>query len=657
MTNNKNNSSDQDYLARKYLDIAGVMIVVIGADQIVKLINKKGCEVLGYSESEILGKNWFDNFLPQQLIDKTKDVFDKLVKGDIDAAQYFENSVLTKDHGERLIAWHNTVLKDESGKITATLSSGEDITERKARDRELRIMKFAVDHAAASVFLVGEDSRFVYANDMACAKLGYSHEEIISTTVLGIDPGMSKEKWLEHWKEIKQRGSFSFESSHRRKDGAVFPVEITVNYIKYEDKEYTYAFVIDITERKKAEESLEALNKELVQANKKLKSLILQDSLTGLYNHRYLEDILWAELSRARRYATHLSLIMIDIDYFKSVNDAYGHRFGDLVLKQFAGQLKMMVRKYDSLIRFGGEEFIVVSPGADVFNTLNMAHRMADAIGLYNFGTSKDTVKLKLSIAVVSYPENKISKPIDLVELAERILEKVKEAGGNRIYSLADLAEKRGSGKKVKLGVDVASLRNRIEKLTKRSSQTLKEAIFALARTIESKDRTTGEHVEKTVRYATAIAKRLGLPDDEIEHIKQGCILHDLGKVGVNENILAKKGKLTEAEFAEIKKHPQTGANILRPIKFMHDVIPLVLYHHERWDGKGYPVGLKGEDIPIGARIISVADVYQALTANRPYRKALPKNKAIEIIKKGSGTQFDPAVVNQFLEFIQKKKK
>lgn len=654
--NNHNNSENAEYLAHKYLDVAGVIIVVIGSDQNVRLINKKGTEVLGYSENEIVGRNWFDTFIPERMRLKVKDVFNKLISGNVEISEYAENPVLTKQGQERLIVWHNIVLRDDDGNIISTLSSGEDVTEGRDKDRELRFMKFAVDNAAASVFLVDKDANFIYVNEMACRKLGYSRQELISLGVFGIDPGMTSQRWAEHWNEIKQKGSFSFETFHRAKTGNIFPVEIAVNYLKYEDKEYNYAFVVDITERKRISESLESLNRELAQANKKLKRMILQDPLTGLYNHHYLQEVLTAELSRARRYATAFSLIMIDIDYFKSVNDSYGHQCGDLVLKQFAEQIKRMVRKYDTVVRSGGEEFIIISPGMDLFNALNMAQRVSDAIGLYNFGTKRQSVKLKLSVAAVSYPENRISQPMDLFELAERIIDKIKEHGGNRVYSLADLSDARSAAKKVKIAGDVASLKNKIEKLTKRSNETLKEAIFALARTIESKDRTTGEHVERTVRYATEIARGLGLSNDEIERIKQGCVLHDLGKVGVSEAILSKKGKLTEAEFSEIKKHPQTGANILRPMKFMHDVIPLVLYHHERWDGRGYPVGLKGEDIPIGARIISVADVYQALTANRPYRKALPKKKAIEIIKKGSGTQFDPVVVNQFLEIIQKKK-
>ena len=195
-----------------------------------------------------------------------------------------------------------------------------------------------------------------------------------------------------------------------------------------------------------------------------------------------------------------------------------------------------------------------------------------------------------------------------------------------------------------------------MDKLTKQANQTLIESIFALAKTIELKDHYTGEHVEKTVQYATEIASTLGIPTEEVERIRQAAILHDLGKIGISDKILLKKSKLTKREFEEIKKHPQIAADILRPIHFLHDLIPYIFYHHERWDGKGYPSGLKGNDIPLGARIISLADVYKALISDRPYRKSFPKLEALKLIKKGSGTQFDPGIVKSFLHIINQEK-
>ena len=163
------------------------------------------------------------------------------------------------------------------------------------------------------------------------------------------------------------------------------------------------------------------------------------------------------------------------------------------------------------------------------------------------------------------------------------------------------------------------------------------------------------ETVEKTVHYATEIARALNLPLEDVECIKQASMLHDLGKIGISEKILLKKAKLTQKEYEEIKKHPQIAVDILRPIQFLHDLIPLIFYHHERWDGKGYPSGLKNEEIPLGARIISIADVYQALMSDRSYRKAYPKHEVVDIIKKGKGSQFDPKIVDVFLKILERE--
>ncbi|MDD5255050.1 MAG: PAS domain S-box protein [Candidatus Omnitrophica bacterium] len=417
-------------------------------------------------------------------------------------------------------------------------------------------------------------------------------------------------------------------------------------------------YVRDITAHKRAEQKLEILNRELIKSNKRLKQLALKDSHTGLFNHRYLEEVIEAEFDRARRYAHPLSVMMIDVDYFKSINDVYGHQFGDLALKQLAFHLKKMVRKYDIIIRFGGEEFVIVFPGTDRATTLVLAQRLMDSMTTHNFGNKEHTVKLKLSGAVASYPDDKITRGMDLVEVADQILNKVKEFGGNKVYSSLDMKERKAAlpGEE---GVSSSAkfLREKLEKLSKRANQSLIEAVFAFAKTIEVKDHYTGEHVESTVHYATEIAQAMKLPKYEIELIRQASMLHDLGKIGISERILNKNSKLEKKEFDEIKKHPQIGVDIIRPIQFFHNIIPLMLYHHERWDGKGYPRGLKGEEIPIGARIIAIADVYQALTSHRPYRKkAFTKEEAIKIIEEGAGTQFDPKIAEVFFAILKKEK-
>jgi len=419
-------------------------------------------------------------------------------------------------------------------------------------------------------------------------------------------------------------------------------------------------YVRDITERKAAEEKLAELNKELVESNVKLKELSLIDAHTGLYSHRYLTEAIETEFCRARRYSYPLSVMMLDVDYFKSVNDVYGHKFGDMVLRQLASLIRKTVRRYDTVIRYAGEEFIVIAPSTEKFRIRILAERLHDAISLFEFGSRKQKAKLKVSIAVTSYPEDiDVGKGMDLVAFTDRILSKTKQVGGNKIFTSED-AELSGGQRRIDASMienaEVRNLKNKIEKLTRSGNENVAEAILAFAKALEAKDQSTGIHAEKTVRYAVGIARAFDFPREVVINIEQAAILHDLGKVGVSERILRKKGRLTKKEFEEIKKHPQIGADILRPIHFMHDAIPFILYHHERWDGRGYPMGLKGLEIPLGARIIAIADVFEALTSNRSYRKAFTLPTATSMVREASGSQFDPKVVDVFLKVLHKER-
>ncbi len=409
----------------------------------------------------------------------------------------------------------------------------------------------------------------------------------------------------------------------------------------------------DITRRRKAEKNTEVLNKELLRSNKKLQRLVIKDPQTGLYNHGYFKDIMESEFYRAKKYCQLLSLMFIDIDYFRSVNEAYGYKLGDLVLKQFAHKLRRLVRLNDYVVRFGDEEFVLILPGNDKRCALELGHRIADSIRVFTFGDKKNMVKLRLSVAVVSYPEDGLFKSSDFIETADKILNKAKEYGGDRVCSMSDIQDNKILYDKT---ATIKHLKQEISKLTKKANQSSIESIFAFAKTIELKDHYTGNHVERTVYYANEIAKRISLSMDDMKLVEQASMLHDLGKIGISEKILLKKGPLTRAEFKKIKEHPKIGVDIIRPIQSFHSLLPLILYHHERWDGKGYPFGLKGDEIPIGARIIAIADVYEALISDRPYRKALSKKEALRIIKENSGKQFDPKIASVLMEVLGKKK-
>jgi diguanylate cyclase (GGDEF) domain len=303
-------------------------------------------------------------------------------------------------------------------------------------------------------------------------------------------------------------------------------------------------YVRDITERKRTEDDLQKINKDLLTSNKKLNQLSLRDPHTGLYNHKYLTEIIGVEFHRSKKLGSPISIIMVDVDYFKSINDTYGHKFGDMVLKQLAQQLKSMVRQYDIVVRYSGEEFIIMSPGTDRPHALMLAQRMLEVIGLYNFGNAKTSVKLKVSLAVISYPEDRVANATDLIKLSETILAKAKADGGNRIYSCIDNGIECAPAKEYGKTPDVGILQKRLDKLHKEANENLAESIFAFAKTIEVKDHYTGEHVEKTVKYATGIAKALDLNSSDIEMVRQAAMLHDLGKIGISESLLNKKQSL-----------------------------------------------------------------------------------------------------------------
>jgi len=649
------------------------------------LLNKSYCEFMGYKLEELIGKSDYD-FFPKA----EADVFwakDELV---FKTGEENVNEELFTDARKvtHVISTKKVLYKNDNGEefIVGII---RDITDLKRKEEKIEILnkdlrkielqqEAILNNIPDMAWLKDRDSRFIEVNQPFGKAAGVKPGELTGKTDFDIWPKEFAEKYRADDIEVMETGQRKMvEERLADKEGKIEWIETVKTPIRNAEGVIvgTTGIARDITEKKKVFEELqkhrehleklvkertkelELLNKELIRSNKRLNQLALKDTQTGLYNHMYLSEVIEPEFHRARRYGHPLSIIMLDIDYFKSINDVYGHDFGDLVLKQFSKWLRKMVRRYDVVVRFGGEEFVVLSSGVDRDKAMSLAHRLLDAINLYNFGDSNHEIKLKVSASIASYPDDNVLKGIDLINLADRILNKVKDAGGNKAYSSIVLKKKTSKAATEESYEDVRFLKDQIEKLTKRGKRSLIESITAFAKTIELKDHYTGEHVEHTVRYATDIAKALDLSGEEIENVRQAAVLHDLGKIGISDRILLKKAKLTKREFEEIKKHPQIAADIIRPIQFMHDIVPLVLYHHERWDGKGYPAGLKGEEIPIGARIIAIADVYQALTSNRPYRKAFAKKEAMSIVRKGAGTQFDPRIVEVFLKILKKEKK
>ncbi|MFH1367612.1 MAG: PAS domain S-box protein [Elusimicrobiota bacterium] len=639
---------------KKLVQITPEAIVVHSEGKIV-YINAAGAKTIGAdSPEEVIGKPVLDFVHPdyrQAVIQRTKVMYESGEK-----VPAMEEKFLRLD-GKIIDVEVAAAGLQYQGKPSVIVAI-RDITEQKQKETSLRESEErykSLVQLLPDAVVVHSGGKVVFINQKGAESVGAkSPEEIIGRSIKDYIHPDSIQLALQRTKIMyeQQKPLPSVEEKFIRIDGRVIDTEVTGMGLVFQGKPSAIVVIRDITERKKSEEKLKELYKDLVRTNKKLERLALRDPHTGLYNFRYLEDIIEVEFHKCRRNVHPLSVVMMDIDYFKSLNDVYGHQFGDLVLKQFGKYLQSFMRKSDVLIRYGGEEFVIVSPGVNRSGAMKMSQRLLDSLNFTNFGNKSHKVKLKISMAVVSCPEDACAKGMDLVSKADHVLNKVKEFGGNTVYSTDDTRDKK---KLAENDEDVKVLKDKIDKLNKRANQSLIEAIFAFAKTLELKDYQTGVHTEKTVKYATEIAVRMKLPRQDVESVKQAAILHDLGKIGISEKILLKKAKLTKEEFEEIKKHPQIAADILRPIQHLHALIPHIIYHHERWDGKGYPNKLKGQEIPVGARIVAVADVYQALTSARPYRKAYSKKEALKMIKQEAGKQFDPKIIELFLKIAKKK--
>lgn len=377
--------------------------------------------------------------------------------------------------------------------------------------------------------------------------------------------------------------------------------------------------------------------RELAVQVEQLRELADRDGLTGLYNHRTFMEFLAQAVDEARAARRSLALLMIDLDHFKVYNDTLGHPQGDRLLVEFARVLAGCVRETDLVARYGGDEFTVMLAGADSTAAVEVAERIRGTVARYPF-PGREVLpdgRLTVSIGLAFYPSS-ARTCADLVRRADAALYEAKRTARNRVevyYSALEELRETLAGERGALITTVKSL---------------------LA-VINARDRYTFHHSEQVVRYSTWIGRGLGLEGDPLRQLRVAALVHDLGKIQVDPAILTKPGPLTPAEWEQIRQHPIHGANILRPVPALASVIPAVLHHHERWDGKGYPDGLAGEQIPLPARIIAVADAFDAMTTDRPYRPALTEEGAARELRRGAGSQFDPAVVESFLKALEER--
>jgi diguanylate cyclase (GGDEF)-like protein/PAS domain S-box-containing protein len=449
-----------------------------------------------------------------------------------------------------------------------------------------------IENAPYAVTVVDENGNFLESNKAASIITGYSREQLMSMNIRDISAAKCLKEAADHFELLLKKGKMSAELKYRHNDGSVR--WWAVDAVKLSDNRFL-VFSIDITDRKQAEEELINLNQ--------------RDYLTGIYNRRYFET----ELKRMDEdNILPLSVIIADINGVKIINDAFGHTAGDKHIIETASILKSCCRSGDVLARIGGDEFAILMPNTDHNAASEVLRNIQAALGEFDAVNSGNAYQHSVSLGCAT----KVSANDDMKEIikvAEGYMYQRKLLEHNSVHS------------------------------------TIVSSIKA---TMFEKSHETEEHAQRLVALSKAVGIALDLPQAELDKLELLASLHDIGKVGVRDDILTKPGELNEMEWAEIKRHPEIGYRIAKTTPELAPIAEGILCHHEYWDGSGYPQGLSGESIPLLSRIVAVADAYDAMVNDRPYRKALDHNEAINRIKQKAGVQFDPHIVNIFIEKV-----
>ena len=392
------------------------------------------------------------------------------------------------------------------------------------------------------------------------------------------------------------------------------------------------------------------LARQLESAFDKLAHMSKTDELTGMANRRHFEEVLDCFYHQARRYNRPLSLIVMDVDFFKAVNDSGGHQAGDDLLKCVAGTIEEACRKADLPSRFGGDEFAVLLPETSVDNATEVAERIRETLAKSNHKINGVEITITASLGIADLNAGVIDSPRGMLALADRALYAAKEAGRNCIVRAHELD---GIGQS-EHGVKVTTLCKKLAGLDNQFKALFLQAIEEIMDVLEQRDPFMADHARKVQRYAVLLAQEMGLPDRITKRIEIAAMLHDIGMLAMPDAILLCPHELDQHKTELMQKHTLYGVRIMEGMEFLEQEIPAVRYHHEHMDGSGYPEGLAGSAIPLTARILAIADVFDALTSRRAYRDAVSREEALIELRKSAGMQFDPAVVHAFVHLADR---
>jgi len=439
----------------------------------------------------------------------------------------------------------------------------------------------------------GRFTNFIEANASACKRLGYTREELLQLSIPDITIQESPKDIAERVRSLNDSTHAIFETIYLTKDGRQFPVEVSSHLFDFNGEQTILSIGRDISKR--------------IQLESKIRFLSEHDELTGLYNRGFFENMLTDYKSQR---TLPKGIIICDLDKLKMVNDTLGHQAGDRLIIAAADIVKQAISDNGICCRIGGDEIAVILYGASTVTAQDIHCKIAIAIDEYN--ALHVTQPLGISVGF-SCPAN-ISCSID---------ELIRQADDN-MYK---------------------------EKLIHHQNKS-NHASRMFKQTFEAKDYMADGHLDRLQQMITAFAKNLCLGESKITDLRMFAKFHDIGKATVPEEIIFKKSKLTADEWNQIRRHPEAGFRIC---KTLPDLVPFpdwILKHHEWWNGKGYPLGLEGEEIPLECRMLAIIDAYDAMTSVRPYRAAMSHEAAISELRRNAGKQFDPVLVDKFISLL-----
>ncbi len=737
-------------LTEAIVDTSGTLILVLDREGRITRFNR-ACEALtGYHAAEVTGRPFWELFLRPDDVAPVRAVFDDLTAGHFPNTH--ENAWVARDGRERLIAWANTAMTDDTGRVSFVIATGHDITEQRLAEEALRRTqdqyRSIFENCLEGIFQTTPDGSYISANPALARIYGYESVEDLVTHLDDIAQGL--------YVDPRRRDAFihlmrehgvvvNFESEVRRKDGTSLWISENARAVRGDDGEVLYyeGMVEDISERRQAEETLrasegryrglvdsspeaifvycedrivyvnpaaltlfgadgpdqmlgrcvydiihpdtlplarerarrsqqeglpsplteqkyvrldgdvihvEAVSTAITWGDKRAGQVLARDiterkemeaerermlaeaiaradrdPLTGLLNHRSFHKRLEEEAARAEAAGLPFAVALLDLDNFGFFNDGYGHAVGDDVLRRVAAVLEDMGGGGCVPARYGGDEFALLMPGVSAARAaafLSDCLAQLSQVG-YRPPGHDCVIPLQLSVGLAAYPEDGPTRQ-DVLHAADTRLLRVKTGGDG--------------------DAPAAHLRETLTQTVQGFSM-----LDALVTAVDNKDRYTRRHSEDVMTHCLAIAREMRVSEREQETLSVAALLHDVGKIGVPDAVLRKPGRLTDAEYAAVQHHPLMGAVIVGAVPGFEETLDAIRHHHERWDGGGYPFGLRGGETPLAARIMAVADAYSAMTTDRPYRQGMRPERALAVLEEGAGTQWDPACVRAFL--------